>query len=180
MVGALVLAGGMIFNKPKAVVVDTPIILTAPEVEIPERETKKYRYIDCPLSKELQQDIFKICDYYGVSFEFVMAVIDVESDFVIDAVGDNGVSVGLMQIQEKWHYGLMEELGVTNLYDPIENIAVGVALLHSYIEEGKGIDYALMKYNGGAAFAESMTEAGEVSDYAIEVVNTAAVYENEI
>lgn len=141
---------------------------------------KEYRYIDgCPLDKELQEGIYDICEQYNVSYELVMALIKRESQFTINCVGDNGDSVGLMQIQEKWHYGLMEELGVDDLTDPLENVEVGVALLASYLEDSDNVHYVLMKYNGGTAYANRMIEAGKVSSYAQEITETAAMYEQQ-
>ena len=141
---------------------------------------KEYRYIQgCPLSLELQQGIFDICEGYNVSFEFVMAVIAQESSFDISATGDGGDSKGLMQIQEKWHSELMEELGVTDLYKPLDNVEVGVALLQSYFMECEDVYYVLMKYNGGAKYAKDMRKAGKVSEYAREIVERAVTYELE-
>lgn len=143
-------------------------------------EAQQYRYIQgCPLSKELQQEIFDICEKYNVSFEFVMAVINRESRFDINAEGDGCESVGLMQVQEKWHSELMEELGVSDLYDPVQNVEVGVALLASYFEKHEDVYFVLMKYNGGAKYAYRMTEAGKVSDYALEITETAIMYERQ-
>lgn len=64
----------------------------------------QYRYIKgCPLPKKIQREIFHICD--------------------------DGKSVGLMQIQEKWHTDLMDKTGCTDLTDPVQNVRVGTALL---------------------------------------------------
>ena len=155
---------------------------TAPELpqEEPEVETKKYRYIEsCPLSLEVQQGIFNICESYSVSFEFVMAVIAQESSFNAAASGDNCESAGLMQIQEKWHSELMAELGVSDLYDPLQNVEVGVALLQSYFEENNDVYFVLMKYNGGHRYATKMLKAGKVSRYALEIVERAMMYEEQ-
>lgn len=147
---------------------------TPPETEAAtEAETtaaERYRYIDCPLSEELQRAIFDICEKRNVSFELVMAVIRNESRFKADAVGDHGNSVGLMQIQERWHSGLMEELGVSSLYDPIGNVEVGVALLQQYLEES----------DGGGRYAKRMIEAGKVSDYAQRIKAIAEEYWQQI
>jgi len=148
------------------------------EVKEVENE-KEYRYIDCPLSKELQQGIFDICESYNISFEFIMAIIEQESSFNIRALGDNCESKGLMQIQKKWHYELMDELGVTDLYVPLDNVKVGVALLSSYFEEDDDVYYVLMKYNGGARYANNMMKSGKVSSYAREITERSARYEEE-
>lgn len=157
------------------------IAITQAAAAAPAAETtpvKEYRYIKgCPLSKELQQGIFDICERYNVSFEFVMAVIEKESKFDVSAVSDDGLSVGLMQVQEKWHSELMEELGVSDLYNPLENVEVGVAILASYFAKCDDDYFVLMKYNGGARYAYKMLKAGKVSDYALEITETAIMYE---
>lgn len=137
-------------------------------------------YIDCPLDESTQQGIYDICEQYGVEFELIMAMIERESQFNANAVGDNGNSVGLMQIQERWHYGLMEELGVSDLYNPLDNVRVGTALISQYIEESGSVTYALMKYNGGAAYANRKTAAGEVSEYAAEIIETMKQYKSTL
>jgi hypothetical protein len=148
------------------------------EIELPNE--KEYRYIkDCPLSNEIQEGIFDICEENNISFEFVMSVIFQESSFRPDALGDNCESKGLMQIQTKWHSELMQELGVTDLFDPLQNVKVGVALLCQYFEEIPDAYYVLMKYNGGHSYAKRMLENGKVSDYAVEITERAIAYERE-
>ena len=152
----------------------------AAPIQMLAQPVKEYRYIQgCPLSAELQQGIFDICERYNVSFEFVMAVIAQESSYNVNATGDGGDSKGLMQIQEKWHSELMEELGVSDLYKPLDNVEVGAALLQSYFMECEDVYYVLMKYNGGAKYAKGMLKAGKVSEYAREIVERAVTYELE-
>lgn len=145
---------------------------TAPETA-PEKE---YRYIECKLDKELQEGIFDICERYSISYELVMAVIWKESLFNINAVGDNGKSIGLMQVQERCVKDIMEELGVTDLFDPLQNVEVGVVLLVRYFEKYGEVYDALMAYNGGCSYANRMIKAGKVSKYALAVVEKAAEY----
>lgn len=140
----------------------------------------QYRFVEgCPLSKKQQRKIFKICARANISYEFVMAVIYTESRFDADCVSDNGESVGLMQIQERWHRPLMDKLGCTNLKNPIQNVRVGVALLQSHCKKYKEPAWALMAYNGGGAYAERMIAKGEVSEYAKKILQKAQEYEKE-
>ncbi len=140
----------------------------------------QYRFVEgCPLSKKQQRKIFKICARANISYEFVMAVIYTESRFDADCVSDNGESVGLMQIQERWHRPLMDKLGCTNLKNPLQNVRVGVALLQSHCKKYKEPAWALMAYNGGGAYAERMIAKGEVSEYAKKVLQKAQEYEKE-
>lgn len=125
-----------------------------------------------PLEDELQKHIARLCEGTAVSPCVVMALIDVETGGTFDAgaIGDNGKSVGLMQIYAGWHRERMERLGVTDLMDPYQNVAVGIDLLDELCGQGRGLDWALMAYNGGTAFADRMESKGLVSEYARNVI----------
>lgn len=145
---------------------------------IEQTEPIHYRYIeDCPIPKKTQRKIFEICAGATVSFELVMAVIEKESGFEPKCVSDEGCSVGLMQIQEKWHRGLMDRLGCRDLHDPEQNVRVGVELLKRHFETYQDAAAALMAYNGGQAYADRMIAKGEISAYAAGVLEKAAEYE---
>lgn len=108
------------------------------------------RYFDVPLSTELQDHIFKLCEEYGIAPEVIVAMIERESNYDSGAVGDNGESVGLMQIQEHNHYDRIEKLGVTDLLDAFENVEVGIDYLAQCItRNGGNLEMALMSYNAG-------------------------------
>lgn len=70
-----------------------------------------------------------ICNQYGVDYEMVFALIELESKCRYDAAGDDGNSVGYMQIQGQWHEDRMKRLGVDDLTNPFQNILVGVDIL---------------------------------------------------
>lgn len=145
---------------------------------IEQTEPIYYRYIeDCPLPKKTQRKIFEICAGATVSFELVMAVIEKESGFDPKCVSDEGQSVGLMQIQEKWHHGIMDKMGCRDLYDPLQNVRVGMELLKRHFETYQDAAAALMAYNGGQAYADRMIAEGEISAYAAGVLEKAAKYE---
>lgn len=142
--------------------VETPKIVMAVEDEP--------TFFDVPLSEEVQNHIFTVCDSYGIDSALVIAIIERESNFTIDSVGDEGRSFGLMQINKQWHEKRMEELGVTDLFDPCQNITVGVNYLAELREQGNNLHWLLMAYNGGASYADEMMTQGLVSDYALEVL----------
>lgn len=50
------------------------------------------------------------CKEYGVDYYTVLAIIERESGYHWDKVGDNGNSKGYMQIYEKWHTGVSHEI----------------------------------------------------------------------
>jgi hypothetical protein len=113
-------------------------------------------YFDVPLSYNLQDHIFSLCEEYGIAPEVIVAMIERESNYGASAVGDNGESVGLMQIQEHNHYDRIERLGVTDLFDPFENVEVGIDFLAQCItRNGGNLEMALMSYNAGQRGAET-------------------------
>ena len=73
----------------------------------------------------------------------------------------------------------MERLGVTDLLNPYENVAVGVDILAEKLDEGLGTSWALMAYNGGNQYANEMKEAGRISDYAKGIIERAEELECE-
>ena len=65
-----------------------------------------------------------------------------------NVVGDDGRSVGYMQVQRRWHEDRMARLGVTDLTDPYGNFRVGC----DYLAELLGkypLEEALTAYNSG-------------------------------
>lgn len=103
-----------------------------------------------PMSEELQLHIIQTSEAHGIDPAVVIGVIWKESRYVIDAIGDGGDSLGLMQIQPKWHSDRMDRLGCPDLLDPFQNVTVGVDILAGLISKYDGsISMALMAYNAG-------------------------------
>ena len=85
----------------------------------------------------------------GVDPNIVKAIIKEESGGNPNAVGDGGESIGLMQIQPRWHRAKMEELGIVNLYDPQENVILGCSILSELYDKYGNYGDALSVYNSG-------------------------------
>lgn len=108
-------------------------------------------YFDIPLSRSIQDHIFAECERYDLPPEIIIAMIERESDFDPDNMGDNGQAYGLMQIHPRWHSKRMEKLNCTNLLDPYQNITVGVDYLAELLDKYDGnIAHALTAYNQGS------------------------------
>ena len=145
-----------------------PIIVVVYEaVETP-------RYFEAvPLDKALQDYIIRESEQKGIDPAIVMAMIDRESDYQADTIGDNGNSFGLMQIQPRWHSERMERLGCTELLDPYHNVTVGIDYLAELLDRYNGdMAKALVAYNQGnykgtvTAYAKAVMEkAGELNAY---------------
>lgn len=134
-------------------------------------EEPEVEYFDVPLDESLQEHIFTLCDEYGIEPELVISVIRKESGYSADAQGDSGKSLGLMQIQPRWHRDRMTKLGCDNLLDPYQNVTVGIDLLAELIEQRGSTEWALMAYNGGPSYANKLAAAGKVSEYASTVMS---------
>ena len=87
----------------------------------------------------------------GVDPNIVKAIIMEESGGNPNAVGDNGESIGLMQIQPKHHKKRMEELGIVSLFDPQENVILGCSILSDLYDKYGNYEDALSVYNSGNA-----------------------------
>jgi hypothetical protein len=136
-------------------------------------EEEKPRFFDIPLDEDLQTYIFELSEDIGIDPAIVIAIIEKESNYDISAVGDHGRSLGLMQIQFRWHTARMAELGCDDLLDARQNICVGIDILADLLEEGKSIEWVLMAYNGGHTYADRLASEGRVSEYANKIIEIA-------
>lgn len=136
-------------------------------------------FYDVPLSEELQLHIFQECEKHNIAPAIVIAMIERESNYKADAIGDNGNSLGLMQIQPKWNQKRMSRLGCTDLLDPYQNVTVGIDLLAELIEEDADLYWVLMAYNAGQSKATEWLNNGIHSDYSIYVVERATELQRE-
>lgn len=102
---------------------------------------------DVPLDGDTQAFLRSACEETGIPYELALAVIRQETEFH-NVVGDDGRSVGYMQVQRRWHEDRMARLGVTDLADPYGNFRVGC----DYLAELLGkytLEEALTAYNSG-------------------------------
>ena len=102
---------------------------------------------DVPLDGDTQAFLRAACEETGIPYELALAVIRQETEFR-NVVGDDGRSVGYMQVQRRWHEDRMARLGVTDLTDPYGNFRVGC----DYMAELLGkypLEEALTAYNSG-------------------------------
>ena len=102
---------------------------------------------DVPLDGDTQAFLRAACEETGIPYELALAVIRQETEFH-NVVGDDGRSVGYMQVQRRWHEDRMARLGVKDLTDPYGNFRVGC----DYLAELLGkypLEEALTAYNSG-------------------------------
>lgn len=124
------------------------------EATVPTETEPKVIGYDVPLSEDLQLYIISLCEGKHIDPAVVFAMIWRESRFNPSSVGDNGNSLGLMQIQPRWHSGLMAEFGCDDLLDPYQNVTIGIAILAGHVNYYNGnVEMGVMAYNAGKAGA---------------------------
>jgi len=132
--------------------------------------TKQTIY-DVKLDYDLQSYIYELCNEYQLSYSLVISIIWRESMF--DSTAYNNNCKGLMQINEPIHKNRMKRLGVNNLYNPYQNVLVGIDYLSQLFNTyGNDIHFVLMVYNGGESYAKRLYKNGFYStQYSRWIVN---------
>lgn len=108
---------------------------------------------------EVPADIEEFCIKYGkengIAPELLEAIIWKESRFQPEAV--NRSCKGLMQVNTGCHKKRMDRLGVSDIYDPEGNIAVGSDYLRELFEANEDTATVLELYNGDGSAAADTT-----------------------
>lgn len=146
-----------------------------------------FRYYETPyyhFPEVAQVYLWCICKDAGVDYYIALALIERESSFNYLCEGDNGNSKGLMQIYERWHTDRMERLGVTDLYNPYQNMRVGVDTLKEIQDKylaSSGMNCVLMVYNAGETGAKRLWSEGKYSsEYSRAIVQRAPELKQEL
>lgn len=98
----------------------------------------------CPA--ELEAYFQEAAEAYGVSITLLKAIAKAESNFQADATSHSG-AMGIMQLMPF----TAEELGVSDAYDPHENIMGGAKLISQLLQKyNNNISLAVAAYNAGS------------------------------
>lgn len=140
--------------------------------------------LDIPLEAETQWAIFEACEYDPGLFCFLMAIGQHESRFNPDTQGGGGDSLGVFQINTRWHTGRMEALGVTDLTDTAQCAAVALDYLRELVSrygfEPESHELCLA-YNMGPSGARKALADGITSNsYSESVFSTYQNYLEEM
>lgn len=168
--------------EPSVATEQTETIATVPTETQPETTATEppVTLYDVPLSEELQLHIIRTSEIHDIDPAVIIGMIWKESTYTSAAIGDGGNSLGLMQIQPRWHKERMDRLDCPDLLDPFQNVTVGIDILAGLIDNYDGnISMALMAYNAGAAGAYRywFSQGIYSNNYSEAVLNKAAKLE---
>lgn len=124
-----------------------------------ESEDTLFVPLGVPLDSDVQEFIYYLSKGYNMDFTFVMAIIQQESGYQLDAVS-NTDDYGLMQINKVNHGYITDEIGVTNYLDPYENVRAGMFILRKLFEKYETPEKVLMAYNLGESGAKALWDKG--------------------
>lgn len=126
--------------------------------EIPKEEFTVSELI--PLTDELQEFLYYICQSYDLDYYLVVALIDTESGFNCDAISSTK-DYGLMQINEINHSWLENELLISSDFlNPYNNLMAGCYMLSEISRKYTTYNEILMVYNMGDYSANRLFNVG--------------------
>ena len=144
--GTAVLAAAM-----SSVPIARPAIAVVPPTKpIVARVDVASEFSAVPANEAYEEIIQEAAEAYAMDPALIRAVMAAESAFHPFAVSRTGAE-GLMQLMPE----LATEMGVSNAFDPRENIMGGVRYLKRLLDYHRGdLDLALASYNAGPANVE--------------------------
>lgn len=121
----------------------------SPSVGADKRAEDRILIVKTVQAEEVKQKdyIEETAESYGISPILVKAIIEVESGGDANAIGDGGNSLGLMQIQPRYHAQRLKE--GESLLDPKVNVRVGCEILSEIMAKYGTLDEVLTVYNAG-------------------------------
>ena len=159
--------------EPEQTISAMMVIAPSPTPEPEEDPEPQVRFYDIPLSRELQEYTFRLCEENGLDYEMVLALMDQESDYrekIISKTNDYGI----MQINEINHEWLKEELGIDDFLEAEQNILAGIRILTELTEKYEDPHLVLMAYNCGETGAKRLWKQGKTtSEYSRSIMARA-------
>lgn len=144
---------------------------------------KRYKDAGGEFPEKVQRYLWGLCEEKDLNYYLVVAMIENESGYRYDCLGDDGNSLGYMQIYKKYHTKRMEKENVTDLYDPYGNMRVGTTFLQELFNKygDSGDNCVLMVYNMGSGEANKLWRKGIYSsEYSREIIERSKEIEQEL
>lgn len=164
-----------------ALLIVVSIFLLVSELSAQAKETEttatvtEATFYEVPIDIDLLDHIQGLCADYEIPVELALAVIETESSYEADAVSSVG-AIGMMQVIPEYHEDRMNRLNCTDLFDPKQNITVGMDFLSELIEKYDGnLHKTLTAYNYGQKGANDkfFGQGTYQSEYSLKVLETA-------
>lgn len=163
-----------------ALLIVVSIFLLVSELSAQAKETEttatvtEATFYEVPIDIDLLDHIQGLCADYEIPVELALAVIETESSYQADAVSPVG-AVGMMQVIPEYHEDRMNRLNCTDLFDPYQNVTVGMDFLSELIEKYDGnLHKTLTAYNYGQKGANDkfFGQGTYQSEYSLKVLET--------
>lgn len=128
---------------------------------------------------EVSKAIVEECLIHSVDPLFVIAIIQAESNFEVEAVSPTGAR-GLMQIMPSTFRSMSN---ARRMFDPVENVRAGIRYLRHLYDKGfgkrEGPEVLLLAYNQGPGNAlRSMSSGEHTEESRVYVPRTMSIYKN--
>jgi hypothetical protein len=114
----------------------------------------------------------------GFSAEILRGIAATESHFRVDAVGDDGMSLGMFQLHSQWYESRVEKWGEFDPADPFESAVIaGRIMQENLIALNGDLRMAISAYKQGV---RGTKENGVVDWYADAILNWRNNYEKTL
>lgn len=182
------------FWEEEEITVDTPITIAGIDLdkEIDKLYDEGFRYYEIPeeyvenggeFPEVVQAYLWRLCRERGLDYYTVVALIERESGYRKDAVGDSENSYGYGQVYKIWHLERMNEEEALDLTNPYCNLRVCTSYLEEITEEygESGTHCVLMVYNMGEQGAKKLWKDGIYStEYSRVIMERAQEIKQEL
>lgn len=116
--------------------------------------------LDIPISKDLQNHIYRLCNKNNNMYLLMIAIMEQESSFKTNSISVDGRDFGLFQIRDVNFSWLKEELNIDDCIDPYNNSKCAVHMVKKLIDKYEQYNLVLMAYNMGEYGAKNKWNQG--------------------
>lgn len=141
-----------------------------PGFVLPVEEPEPQKFL--PDTVPYREILAKACQEYQMDWKLVAAVIRVESNFNPRAVSPKGAQ-GLMQLMPS----VQKDEGVTDPFDPEQNIRAGVRFLKKMLDAFQGdLELGLAAYNAGLSRVRAKKAVPNIAETKAYVARILTIY----
>lgn len=164
--------------ETKTVVRTVKVIKTKNKLPIVAKN-EEFKYLNIPLSKNLQKHIFEISKDNEVPYTLSLAIIERESKFNADAISYTS-DYGLMQINRLNIGEMAKKYNSHDMLNAYQNVYCGISIIGKYLKKYKGDEEkALLSYNMGDYGATKLRESGiKSTSYSKKILELQKKYED--